>query len=403
MKFTYQARIKGGDIQSGIVEAFDREAALTVLQKHGLFVTALEEVRAKPVYAKEIKLFKGIRKKDVAIFARQLSIMFRSKVTLTESLRVMITQAEKQNFREKILKITEDVEAGASLSKALSRFPETFSPFFINIVKSGETAGKLSEALEYLAEHLEREYDFYSKVQGAMLYPIMVFVVMFGVILIMVFFVFPQISQIVEEMGVEPPLITKIVFGFVNFFRKWMVAIILAVITTILFIYQYLKTKEGKTFWNKFSLKIPIIRGLLQKIYLSRIAENLSTLISGGVQIAPALETTGEVVGNEVFKKIIIEARDAVRKGDQINSVLAKHPENFPPLFSQMTLVGEKTGTLEETLMHLVSFYQKEVNRSLENVLNLLVPLTIVILGIVVGGMVGSVILTLYNVVGAMG
>jgi type IV pilus assembly protein PilC len=402
MKFSYQARAKGGDIQSGIVEAFNREAALALLQKYGLFITSLEEVRARPVYAREIKLFRGISGKDKAVFSRQLSIMFKSKVALTEALRVMVTQTENPNFREKILKIAEDVEAGASLSKALSRFPEVFSSFFIGMIKSGETAGKLSDALEYLADHLERENDFQSKVQGAMIYPIMVITVMLGVILLMVFFVFPQIAQIVEELGVEPPLITKIVFGAVNFFKKWLIVIVLTLITLVLFIYQYLKTKEGRTLWNRTSLQIPVMRDLLKKIYLSRFAENLSTLISGGVQIAPALETAGEAVGNEVYKVIIIEARDAVRRGDQINSVLRKYPENFPPLFTQMTLIGEKTGTLEETLMHLVSFYQKEVSRALENVLNLLVPFTIVILGIVVGGMVGSVILTLYNVVGTM-
>lgn len=402
MKFSYQARTEDGDIQSGIVEAFSREAALAILQKHGIFITALEEAEAHPIFAKKIKLFRGISRRDKAIFARQLSIMFKSKVALTESLRVMVTQTESLSFREKILKITEDVEAGASLSKALSRFSEVFSPFFISIIKSGETAGKLSKALEYLADHLERENDFYSRIQGAMLYPIMVMVVMGGVVLIMVLFVFPQISQIVKDMGVEPPLMTRIVFGTVDFIKKWIIVMILAFITAVLFLYQYLKTKEGKTLWNKVSLKIPVISGLLKKIYLSRFAENLSTLISGGVQIAPALETAGEVVGNEVYKAIILEARDAVRKGNQINSVFAKYPESFPPLFTQMTSVGERTGTLEETLMHLVSFYQKEVNRSLENVLDLLVPLTIVVLGIVVGGMVGSVILTLYNVVGMM-
>lgn len=402
MKFSYQARTKSGDIQSGIVEAFNRETALSLLQKHGLFITSLEEVKPKPVYAREIKLFRGISGKDKAVFSRQLSIMFKSKVALTEALRVLVTQTENPNFREKILKIAEDVEAGASLSKALARFPEVFSPFFIGMIKSGETAGKLSETLEYLADHLERENDFQSRVQGAMIYPIMVIAVMLAVILLMVFFVFPQIAQIVEELDVEPPLITKIVFGVVDFLKKWFLVIILAFVTLVLFIYQYLKTKEGKTLWNRTSLKIPALGDLLKKIYLSRFAENLSTLISGGVQIAPALETAGEAVGNEVYKVIIIEARDAVRRGDQINSVLRKYPENFPPLFTQMTLIGEKTGTLEKTLMHLVSFYQKEVNRALENVLNLLVPFTIVILGVVVGGMVGSVILTLYNVVGTM-
>lgn len=402
MKFSYQARKKSGEIQSGVVEAFNQETALVLLQKHGLFVTAIEEAAARPIFARKIKFLGGISKKDRAIFARQLSIMFKSKVSLTESLRVMITQTEKPNFREKILKIAEDVESGASLSKAMSRFPKAFSPFFVGMIKSGETSGKLSEVLEYLADHLERENDFQSRVQGAMMYPVMVFVVMGGVIFLMVFVVFPQIAEIVAELDTEPPLITKIVFGAVDFLKKWIIVIILVLITSALFIFQYLKTKEGKTFWDKTSIRIPIVGDLLKKIYLSRFAENLSTLIAGGVQIAPALETAGDVVGNEVFKKAIIESRDAVRKGNQISSVLIKYPQYFPPLFTQMTLVGEKTGTLEETLRHVVRFYQKEVDRSLENVLSLLVPLTIVILGIIVGGMVGSVIMTLYNVMGTM-
>ena len=135
MKFTYQARVEGGDIQSGAVEAFSREAALALLQKHGLFITSLKKAEARPVYTREIRLFKGISRKDKSIFARQLSIMFKSKIALTESLRVMVTQTENSTFREKILKITEDVEAGASLSKAFSHFPEAFSPFFVSMIK----------------------------------------------------------------------------------------------------------------------------------------------------------------------------------------------------------------------------------------------------------------------------
>lgn len=402
MKFSYQARTKNGESQSGVVEAFSREVALTLLQKHGLFITTLEEAKARPFFAKEIKFLGGISKIDKAIFARQLSIMFKSKVSLTESLRVMVTQTEKPTFQEKILKISEDVEGGSPLSKALSRFPDVFSPFFVGMIKSGETAGKLSQALEYLADHLEKESDFQSRIQGAMMYPILVTTVMLGVIALMVFFVFPSIMDIVEELGTEPPLVTKIVFGAVGFLKKWIVVIVIALITLVLFIFQYLKTSEGKTLWDKTSIKIPIVGDLLKKIYLARFAENLSTLISGGVQIASALETAGETIGNGVFRNIINEAQDAVRGGSQINTVFAKYPESFPPLFTQMTLVGEKTGTLEETLMHVVNFYQKEVDRSLENVLSLLVPLTIVVLGIVVGGMVGSVLLTLYDVMGTM-
>ncbi|MFC1630120.1 type II secretion system F family protein [Patescibacteria group bacterium] len=402
MKFNYKARDKKGDVQAGVVEASGEEAALTILQKHGLYITLLKEVKAAPAFAKKIRLFGAVSGKDRVMFARQLSIMFKSKVPLVEALRVLIAQTPNPLFREKILQLAEEVEGGSSLSNALSRSPDIFSTFFVSMVKSGETAGKLAEALEYLANHLEEEHDFYSRVQGAMLYPIMVIVVMGGVVVVMLFFVFPQITQLVEDMGVEPPLLTKIVFGLVDFLKKWMIVILLAFVTIALFLLQYLKTKEGKETYSKFILKIPVIKKLLQQIYLSRFAENLSTLFTGGVPITQALEVSGEVVGNEVYKKIILETRDEVRKGETVSSVLKRHPIEFPPVFTQMTLIGERTGTLDQTLMHLVTFYRKEVQRSLANVLELLVPLTIVFLGVIVGGLVGSVILTLYKVIGAL-
>jgi len=402
VKFEYQAKTKTGDTQAGKIEASSKEAALVLLQKYGLYVISIKAGKSGPVYLREIKLFQGVSKKDKMMFARQLSIMFKSKVALVEALRVLTTQTSNAFFREKIAKMADDVESGTSLSKALSRFPDVFSPFFINMVKSGETVGKLTGSLDYLSDHLEREYQFSSRVLGALLYPIMVIIVMLGVVLIMIFFVFPQITKIVDELGVEPPLLTKIIFGFVNFIKKWFIVIIIGFTTLILFILQYLKTKEGKNLFGRFSLKVPIVGSLLKMIYLARLAENLSTLMSGGLQIASSLEISGEVVGNEAYKKVIFETRDAVRTGDTISSVLRKHPVLFPPLFTQMTLVGEKTGTLDQTLMHLVSFFQKEVDRNLESALSLIVPITMIFLGVVVGGLIGSVFLTLYKVVGSM-
>ena len=403
MKFTYQARTKTGELQSGVVEASSEEAALAVLQRYGLYVTTLRGVKPSRLFAKEIKLFGGVSRKDSMMFSRQLSIMFKSKIPLVEALRVLVVQTPNLYFRDKILKIAENVEGGTSLSKALSLFPDIFSTFFVAMVKSGETAGKLSEALEYLADHLEKESTFYSRVWGALLYPIMIIVVMTGVVGIMIFFVFPQITQIVEDMGVEPPLITKIIFAAVDFVKKWLFVILLAAIVSILFLLQYFKTKEGKDVFSKTLLKLPILRNLVKMIYLSRFAGNLSTLMAGGVPIAQSLEVSGEVVGNEIYKKIILETRDGVRKGETISDILSKYPDIFPPVFTQMTLIGEKTGTLDQSLMHLVSFYEKEVDRNLENFLSLLVPFTMIFLGVIVGGLVGAVMLTLYKVVGGLG
>lgn len=398
MKFNYQARTKDGQIQRGIIEASSEEAALTILQKYGLYVTFLEKIQAQPVYAKQIKLFQKASQKDVVIFSRQLSIMFRSQVPIVEALLVISRQAANPDFREKILKLSEEVEGGTTLSAALSLFPKLFSSFFINMVKSGEASGKLAESLDYLADHLEKEYNFKNKIRGAMLYPAVVLFIFLAVLILMIFFVIPSLTDVLKETGQELPSVTKSVMAMTDFLRNWMWVVILAFFGLIIFIFRYFKTKEGKKTLDRFSLKLPLIGSLLRKIYLTRLAENLSTLISGGLPIARALEISGEVVGNDIYKSIIFRTRDEVRKGEFISAVLEDYPEEFPPLFIQMAVVGEKTGRLESSLTNIVNFYQKDVDRSIDNLINLLEPIMIIFLALLTAGLLGSVLLPMYQI-----
>ncbi len=399
MKFNYQARTKTGQIQSGTIEAASREGAVALLQKYGLYITFLEKAEAVPIYAKRIKIFERISTKEVVLFSRQLSIMFSSKVPLVEALRVLSNQIENPHFSEKILKLSEEVEGGTSLSRALSHYPEIFSSFYISMVKAGEASGKLSESLAYLADHLEREYHFYSKMRGAMIYPCLIFFVVLIVLALMTLFVIPHLTTILKESGQELPVITKMVIGFTDFLRTEGWILILGFIALIIFIFRYYKTEGGKKFFDKIFLKLPWIGPFLKMVYLARFAENLSTLISGGLPIARSLEITGEIVGNTVYREIIFQTRDEVRKGGAISSVLGRFPEVFPPVFIQMTLVGEKTGTLDRTLMNIVDFYRKEVDISIGHLLNILEPALIIFLGLIVGGLIASILLPLYQIV----
>lgn len=401
MKFDYQARTKAGGIQAGIIEASSREAALNLLQKHKLYVTTLEEIGARPFYSKKLKLIKkGISRKEIVLFTRQLAILFKSGVPLPESLLALAAQAETPEFKEILLKIEEEIEGGVTLSQALSRYPKLFSPFYTSMAKSGEMVGKLSETLVYLADHLEREYALNAKIKGAMVYPLFVLVVFFIIFLVMIFFVLPNFSAILSEMGEELPLVTKVVLGAAEFFRKsgWIIFIIL--FGLIFFLYRYIRTKEGKKISDEFFLKIPLIKDLLKKIYLSRFAENLSTLISGGLPIAQSLEITGEIVGNDTYKDIISRTKEGVKKGETISSTIKRYQDYIPPFVVQMTIVGEKTGRLDESLTNIVDFYQEEVNRSLDNLTSLIEPIMIVFLGIIVAGLVGSVLIPLYQTMG---
>jgi len=397
MKFNYQARTKKGEVQAGIVEASSREAAIVLLRKYGLYVTVLEETAAPPIYAQRVKLFERISRQDIVLFSRQLSIMFKSKVPLVESLRVLASQARNLDLKERILDLSEEVEGGTSFSGALSRHPEIFSSFYISMVKSGEVSGTLSESLEYLAEHLEREYHLTSKIRGALLYPALIVLVVLLVLALMIFFVIPHLSEVLISSGSELPTVTKIVINSAAFLRKFGWVLGLVILLLISAVFRYYRSQKGRKFFDGIFLKIPVIGPFLKMNNLARFAENLSTLISGGLPIASALQTVGEIVGNSRYKEVIFETRDRVRKGETISSVLAAAPEIFPPVFVQMTIVGERTGTLDSTLMNVVDFYKKEIDRTIDNLLSILEPLLIVILGVVVAGLMLSILLPLYQ------
>ena len=399
MKYNYQARTKKGEVQTGIVEASSREAAIVLLRKYGLYVTILEEATALPIYAKRLKLFEGITRQDIVLFSRQLSIMFKSKVPLVESLNVLSGQTRNLDLKERILDLSEEVEGGTSFSGALSRHPEIFSSFYISMVKAGEVSGTLSESLEYLADHLEREYHLTSKIRGALLYPTLIVVVVLLVLSLMIFFVIPNLSEVLIGSGSELPTATKIVINSAAFLRKFGWVLGLVILLVIFAAFRYYRSQKGKKFFDGLFLKIPVIGPFLKTINLALFAENLSTLISGGLPIASALQTVGEIVGNSRYKEVIFEARDRVRKGETISSVLSAAPEVFPPVFVQMTLVGERTGTLDSTLMNIVNFYKKEIDRTIDNLLSILEPLLIVILGVVVAGLMLAILLPLYQMV----
>lgn len=398
MQFNYEARTKTGEVQTGIVEASSKEAALDLLQRYQLFVTLLEEIKARPFYARKIKLFGGISPKDLVVFSRQLSLMFKSKIPLVQALQTIGQQTRNQNLKEKILAISAEVEGGTTFSLALSRYPKLFSSFYVNMIKSGEASGTLSESLSYLADHLEKEYNLSSKLKGALAYPIMVVFVVIAVLVMMIYFVIPNLARVLLESNQELPALTRFVISLSNFMRKWGWALLLAVLGGAWFVFRYyFQTASGKALRDRIVLRIPVIKSFLEMVYIARFAENLSTLITGGLPIAQALEITGEIVGNNVYKEIILEIKEEVKKGKNISSVLAKYPERFPPLLSQMVLVGEKTGTLGESLLNVVDFYQKEVERAMESLLSLIEPVMIVVLGLLVAGLMGSVLMPLYK------
>ena len=320
MKFNYQTRTKKGEMRSGQVEASSREAAVSLLQKHGLYVTFLEE-SVPPIYARRVKFFEKVSQKDLVLFSRQLAIMFKSKVPLVESLRVLSLQTENSDFKEKIMKLSEEVEGGTALSKALENFPEVFSSFYIAMVRSGEVSGKLAEVLNYLADHLEREYHLTAKTKGALLYPSLIVFVVILVLLLMIFFVIPQLAEVLTTEKEALPWITMFVINTSTFVRAWGWVMLIILILFVAGFLRYYQTDRGQRFFDREFVKLPVIGSFLKMVNVARFAENLSTLISGGLPIAQALETVGDIISNTAYKEAVFKTRDEVRRGVPISSV----------------------------------------------------------------------------------
>lgn len=397
MKFKYQARTKEGGLRMGIIEAPNKETALTMLQRLELFVTSLEEERP-PLWKELLRFKKKVPEKEVVLFTRQLSILVNAGVSLVEGLNTIAAQTKNLHFREIVESIAEQIEGGSMLSQALLRHSEVFSPFYISLVKNGEATGKLSYSLSFLADYLERNYEFKENLKGALIYPIFVFSFAILVFFFLSFFVLPSLEKLFLERELKLPFFTQIVFSLSRFLRKNLIGILILVAGIFAFIFSFLKREEGKEFWDRYSLRLPFFGEVFKRIYIARIGENLSLLISSGIPITRAFEMVAENVGNTIFKNILLVMKDEIKKGSTISRVTSIYPELFSPFFVQMVTVGERTGTLDKSLLVVASFHQKEVERILQDFLKILEPVLLIILGVVVGFLVGSIIIPIYRV-----
>jgi type II secretory pathway component PulF len=396
MRFQYEARSNVGEVQRGVVEAPSYEAAVETLQTHQLLVVGLQqEAKGFSLHA-EIKFFARVKKQEIVLFSRQLAVLFDAQVPLLVSLRSLAEQSRNPRFKKIILGIGEEVNAGVAFSAALSRYPKLFSNFYVSVVRAGEASGRLQEVLEYLADHEEKNYDLNRKVRGALIYPIFIICAIVLVGAIMMIFVVPKLTAIFEESNVQLPILTRIVISISNVLQAYWWVFLAAFVAAVVGLIKYVHTPRGRQMWDIFLLHIPIFKNLFQKIYLARFAENLSTLIKGGIPIIQALGITASVVGNEVYRVTIEEAARDVEKGGKISEALRRN-KYVPVLVTQMVAVGEETGKLDSILLKVATFYQKDVDALVDNLTELIQPVLILILGAATGILVAAILLPIYN------
>ncbi len=396
MKFQYKARTKEGELQVGDVEASNRETALNILFGHGLFVLSIEEEKNDVWYERILGFLKQVKVNDVMIFTRQFATLLASQVSISDSLTNLFKQTTNPLLKEAIYDVSNDVDAGFSLSQAFEKHPGIFSEFYINMVRSAEVTGRLAEVMDFLADYLEKQALLKSKVQNALSYPVFVVVLFFVVIVIMVTFVFPQIMPVFEEANVTVPFYTTLILKTGIFIGEWWWAMLLLVAVFIFVLIDYLRTKEGELVFDEISIHTPVIGKLLKKMYIARFAESTRVLIRGGLTIPQAIEISSRTVGNRIYEGLLRGASEQIRKGKLLSKILEEIPE-FPPLVSQLVSIGESTGRLEELLKKVNDFYTREVDDMVNNLVTLIQPLLMVVIGGMIALLFAAILLPLYS------
>ncbi|HEV7121363.1 MAG TPA: type II secretion system F family protein [Candidatus Paceibacterota bacterium] len=401
MLFSYRALDADGHERSGSVEALSQDVAVATLQRRNLIVSSITPAALNKGLSASLDIFKHVSNKEIVILSRQIATLFEAQVSALRIFRLLASEVDNKYLGEIMGQVADDLQGGSPISKALARHPKVFTPFYVNMVRSGEESGKLSETFGYLADYLDRTYEVMSKAQNALIYPAFVIGVFIIVMSLMLTIVIPKISAILQDSGATIPVYTQIVIAISNFLVHFGFLIVIALVIAAFISYRMLQTEQGKLFFDSLKLDIPYVGDLYSKLYLSRIADNFATMLVSGVPPVEAVEITASVVGSATFSDLLHETAEQVKGGVAISDALGKHPE-IPGIMIAMIRVGEETGELGNILNTLGKFYRREVSNSVDTLVGLIEPLMIVFLGLGVGTLLASVMIPIYNLAGSI-
>lgn len=396
--FRYKAINNKGRKKVGQIAGMKESETINRLKRQELSDIELTDI-SDSLEVKILLFINPIKSKDLAIFTRQLSIMISANVTIVEALVILLEQTQNVSLQKMIADIAYEVDSGVYLSDSLAKRPNVFSPLFINIIKSGETSGRLDDVLDYLANEIEKNHDMKAKIKGAMIYPafILVGLVLVGIVLMV--YVIPNLTSIILESGTDLPFATRIVIAVSSFLESYILYVSLVFIAFVILLRRWTKTEAGRHKMDALKINLPIFGILFKYIYIIQFSRSLSTLIKGGVNISKGLKITAKVVNNVIFQKIIYDTLEAVNEGKSVASVMQNKKE-IPKMVPHMLSIGERTGKIDSVLDKIVDFYDREASNMLNNLSTIIEPVIIVVMGVGVGIMVAAVIMPMYNLAG---
>lgn len=404
MLFKYVAVDSTNAQREGTVEAVTIDAAITAIQRRGYTILSIDPANASQGISSLLKIefsfFNSVSNKDIVILSRQIATLFQANVSPLRVFRLLSAEVENPQLQSAMNRIVDDLQGGNSISRALSAHPNIFSTFYVNLVRSGEESGSLEKSFMYLADYLDRTYEITSKTKNALVYPAFVIVIFIAVMSLMLTMVIPKIAEILTGSGQELPIYTRIVIGISDFMVNYIGIIVLLLAVGGVLLWRFLRTDVGKRTFDEFLISIPLLGDLQRKLLLTRICDNLSTMLERGISMVQALEVTADVVGNEVYREIIEEALTEVKGGRSFGDAISEYPE-IPGVLTQMVKVGEETGSLANILTTLANFYRREVDNAVDTLIGLIEPAMIVLLGLGVGVLLASVLMPIYGLTSA--
>src|SRR5829696_1780500 len=389
--YAYRALDKQGEIVQDKLEGSGEMAVAHELRQQGLLVI---DVKEQSVAQKDILApFKGIRLADLVVFSRQLATMINAGLPIVRALYILSEQTENPKLNDVVVAVRKDVEAGLSLSESLEKHPKAFSRLYVEMVKAGEIGGILDGVLLRLADQLERDQDLRRKIRSALTYPIVVLILAILAASFMLIFIVPVFAQMFQDLGGTLPLPTRICMLLSNILTSfWGILVYAGMALAVVLFLRWKKTEQGRKVWGRAVLRIPAkIGDVVKKATLARFARTLATLSAAGVPILQSIEITATSSGNWVVENALLKSRDAIREGIPIYKPLETEPV-FPPMVTRMIAVGEETGDIDGMLTKIAEFYESEVDAAVKALTSIIEPIMIV----VVGGIVGAIVISMY-------
>ncbi len=403
MLFNYEAIESGSGIKrNGSIDAVNVDVAISSLQRRNLVLVNIHEADdGKSFFGKEIVWFDRVSTKDVVILSRQLATLFDAQVSALRVFRLLASETENRKLANILGIVCDDIQSGNSISVALSKYPKVFTPFYVSMVKAGEESGKLNEVFDYLADYLDRSFELVSKVRGALIYPAFVFITFIVVMILMFTMVIPKISGILLDSGGSIPVYTQIILGISNFLVNYGFIILGIVVVAGFFLVRFIRTAAGSAAFDRFKLSIPYISTLYKKLYLSRLSDNMNTMLVSGIPIVRALELTANVIDNKIYQNVIMQAAESVKGGKTLSDSLSVDPDAIPGIVVQMIKVGEESGEVGSVLKTVAKFYVREVETAVASIVSIIEPAMIVLLGGGVAILLASVLIPIYSIASA--